>query len=52
MKLISYKNDPKLKKSFLAEIVKHRKADQIVKGHYGKENGKWRCDNKSKAECW
>lgn len=40
--LLSYKNDVKLKKSFVAEIEKHRKADQIIKGTYGEENGKWR----------
>ncbi len=42
MELLSYKNDPILKKKFVAEIEKHRKADQIEQGHYGKENGKWK----------
>ena len=37
----AYNNDPKLKKLILAEVVKHRKADQIVQGTYGQENGKW-----------
>jgi hypothetical protein len=40
--LISYKNDPILKKRFVAEIEKHRKADAIMQGTYGKENGKWK----------
>ncbi len=40
--MISYKNDPKLKKLFVAEIEKHRKADQIIQGTYGQENGKWK----------
>mgnify|MGYP001571885058 FL=1 len=40
--LISYKNDEKLKSSFLAEIVKHRKADQIEQGTYGRQNGTWK----------
>lgn len=30
------------KADMLAEVVKHRKADQIVQGTYGEENGKWR----------
>ena len=31
----SYLADPKLKKDFVAEVEKHRKADQIVQGIYG-----------------
>src|SRR5258708_976960 len=42
MNLISYKNDKNLKKIFLEEIIKHRKADQIVQGTYGRENGIWK----------
>ena len=30
------------KPQLLEEIEKHRKADQILQGTYGKENGKWR----------
>jgi hypothetical protein len=30
------------KKDLLKEIEKHRKADQIVQGTYGKKNGQWR----------
>lgn len=33
--LQSYLNDPELKKAFVAEIIKHRKADQVIKGTYG-----------------
>ena len=40
--LTSYKNDPKLKKLFVAEIENHRKQDQIIQGTYGKENGVWK----------
>ena len=40
--LLSYHNNPELKSRFAAEIVKHRKADQIEQGHYGKENGEWK----------
>lgn len=35
--LISYKNDPKLKKMLVEETIKHRKADRMIKGTYGKE---------------
>ena len=38
---VSYKNDVELKSLFVAEIIRHRKADQILQGTYGKENGKW-----------
>ena len=40
--MLAYKNDPKLKRGFVREIEKHRKADQIEQGHYGKENGIWK----------
>lgn len=41
--LQSYKNDQNLKDMFLEEIVKHRKADQILQGTYGKTvDGKWK----------
>ena len=41
--LISYKNDPKLKKMLVTEIRKHRKADQIIRGTYGTgSNGDWK----------
>ena len=38
-KLLSYNNDTKLKKNLIREMQKHRKADQFVKGTYGKDNG-------------
>lgn len=34
MSLVAYKNDPALKKSVLAEMAMHRKADNLVKGSY------------------
>ncbi len=40
--LLSYKNDTKLKKKFVAQIEKHRKADQIEQGTYGRQNGEWK----------
>lgn len=41
--LVSFKNDPNLKAMFLAEIIRHREADQIVKGTYGTGRGAdWR----------
>lgn len=40
--LQAYLGDKKLKKAILAEVVKHRKADQIVQGTYGQENGIWK----------
>ena len=40
--LLSYKNNPELKIAFVREIEKHRKADALERGHYGKENGKWK----------
>jgi hypothetical protein len=39
MELKAYKNDPKLKSSLLKEIEKHRKADEIIQGTYGKHDG-------------
>jgi len=41
-KLQAFHKDPKLKKDMVAEILNHQKQDQIVKGTYGQENGKWR----------
>ena len=41
--MIAYHNDPKLKEALLAEVEKHRLADQIISGTYGdEENGVWR----------
>ena len=39
--LTSYHNNKKLKTAIVNEMEKHRKGDQIVKGHYGKMNGKF-----------
>ena len=39
---LSYQNDSKLKKMFVAEIVKHREADQIIQGTYGEDNVKFK----------
>ncbi len=36
----AYHSDPKLKKALLREVRKHEKADQIIAGTYGNENGK------------
>jgi hypothetical protein len=38
----SYLSSPTLKKRFVAEIEKHRKADQIEQGNYGRQNGQWK----------
>lgn len=39
----SYLNKPELKVAFVKEIEKHRKADQIIKGTYGKgDSGDWK----------
>ncbi len=38
----SYLDSPTLKKRFVAEIEKHRKADQIEQGNYGRQNGAWK----------
>ena len=40
--MLTYLNDQQLKADFLAEIGKHEKADQFVKGTYGKMNGQFR----------
>ncbi len=40
--LISYKGSIKLKKDFVREVGKHRKADMLVQGTYGSENGHWK----------
>src|SRR4051812_321342 len=40
--LTSFNNDKKLKVMILEEVVNHRKQDQIIKGTYGTENGKWK----------
>ena len=40
--LLAYKGDATLKKILLKEVLRHQKADQIVQGTYGHENGKWR----------
>ena len=41
-KLISFHNDSKLKAAILAEVIKHRKQDQITQGTYGEQNGDWK----------
>ena len=40
--MLAYKGDKKLKAGILKEMKSHRKADQIIKGTYGKENGVWK----------
>ncbi len=40
--LTSYKNDKGLKEIFVDEIIRHREADMIIQGTYGKENGTWK----------
>ncbi len=40
--LRAFHKDPVLKKKMVAEIEKHRKLDQIERGHYGKQNGHWK----------
>ena len=40
--VLAYKNKPALKKMFVAEVINHRKQDQLIKGTYGKENGKFK----------
>jgi hypothetical protein len=37
----TYNNDAQFKTAFVAEVAKHRKADMLVKGSYGKQNGDW-----------
>jgi hypothetical protein len=39
MKLLAYNGDPKIKETYLARVEAHRKADQIIKGTYGR--GDW-----------
>jgi len=41
-KLRAYDNDAQLKKDMVSEVMRHQKADMIVKGTYGKENGVWK----------
>lgn len=38
-KLIAFNGNAKLKKMLVDEIEVHRKADEIVKGTYGKQEG-------------
>jgi hypothetical protein len=38
----AYLDKPELKEAFVKEVEKHRKADAIVQGTYGEENGSWR----------
>jgi hypothetical protein len=40
--MTSFHNNQALKESMVKEIEKHRKADQILQGTYGVENGKWK----------
>jgi hypothetical protein len=42
VRLLAFHGDTQLKADLLAEIIKHRKQDQIVKGSYGRENGVWK----------
>ncbi len=37
----AYLDNPQLKKDMLREVLKHQKADQIVQGTYGEQNGQW-----------
>lgn len=41
-KLKAFHGKKELKKGMVAEVLKHQKADQIVQGTYGKENGHWK----------
>ena len=41
-KLRAFHGRSELKKDIVEEILNHQKQDQIVKGTYGHENGKWR----------
>src|SRR3990167_29172 len=38
----SYNSDTKLKTALVKEMKHHKKADQIIKGTYGTENGVWK----------
>ena len=40
--MLAYHGKPELKKRLLAEIAKHRRADAIVQGSYGHQNGQWK----------
>ena len=40
--MLAYHSDPQLKTDLLTEVEKHRMQDQIVKGTYSVENGKWK----------
>jgi hypothetical protein len=40
--MLSYHNDAQLKEDFIREIRKHREADAIEQGHYGRQNGTWK----------
>jgi len=37
-KIKAYHSDSQLKKDMVAEVLKHQRQDQIIKGTYGKEN--------------
>ena len=41
-KLLAFHGDKKLKSAMLAEVKKHEKADQIIQGTYGRQNGDWK----------
>jgi len=38
----AYHNDALLKKDMVSEVMRHQRADMIIKGTYGEENGIWR----------
>jgi hypothetical protein len=40
--MTSFHNNQALKDLMVKEVEKHRKADQILQGTYGEENGKWK----------
>ena len=40
--MLTYKSDKKFKDRFVAEVIKHREADQIVEVTYGNTNGHWK----------
>ena len=42
LKLKTFDSNPQLKKDLVKEILNHQKQDQIIKGTYGKLNGKWK----------
>src|SRR5690348_13182807 len=39
--MLTFNNDLKLKEALVSEAIAHRKADEIVQGHYGRQNGHW-----------